>query len=535
MTLLLIAALSVISARPVSASAASAAPGGATQSYSAGAAKLSGIKEIVASSGFWGGSSFALKQDGTVWVWGSNFFGQFARGTSSPDGWIITPLRIAALDGMRQLLIGNGYYAALSNDGSVRVWGGSLREQADSPGGNTRVSTPQLVPGLSGVVKLAAGDDSLLALRGDGRLMQWEAPESDGSDIVPLPAAKEISGITGVKEIASGAFNAALRSDGTLWLWTSADKDQGPAGLLRTKPAQIAGLYNVKSFSLDGRSLIALTGSGSVWATSGVDYEHFLPQTVKKMSRLSGAVSAETKESLNLVQNGKGEIWVWESGTDQRSLQKVTAVPQAVRAALIPDGIAVTQKNGVTWNMGRDYLNETLKFKRPWQIKGLLNPVAFASGEYSKYAILKDGTAVAWGTNRFGQLGISTVESRPFTASPILKPVTLVVAGRQVETEQAALLQDNRVMVPVRAFAESLGYTVTWDNGIKLEQTGRIIRIQGEQLTADGKTSNLTPVPVNVGYTLLAPAGPLATALGASAKWDSVNFVLTITPKNAAK
>lgn len=36
-------------------------------------AKLSGIKEIVASPGFWGGSSFAVRTDGTVWSWGVMF------------------------------------------------------------------------------------------------------------------------------------------------------------------------------------------------------------------------------------------------------------------------------------------------------------------------------------------------------------------------------------------------------------------------------------------------------------------------------
>lgn len=47
-------------------------------------APLSGIKEIVATSGFWGGSSFTLRTDGTAWAWGSNVFGQFANGTYDP-------------------------------------------------------------------------------------------------------------------------------------------------------------------------------------------------------------------------------------------------------------------------------------------------------------------------------------------------------------------------------------------------------------------------------------------------------------------
>ncbi|WP_151734708.1 stalk domain-containing protein [Paenibacillus tengchongensis] len=530
--LLMTAVLAVLAARPDAAAAAGSA--GGVQNNAGSTGKLSGIKEIVASSGFWGGSSFALRQDGSVWVWGSNVFGQFAKGTASPEGWTVTPQRIATLDGTRQLVIGYGFYAALSRDGTVKAWGGRLLEQSGTAEGGTRVSTPQPIAGMNGIVKLAARDGGLLALRSDGKLMNWEVPAADGSYVAGVPAASEVPGITDVKDIASGgAFHAALRSNGTLWLW--ADEDQGAGRLLRTKPAQIPNLYYVKSFVLDGRSLVALTESGSVWATTGIDYEHFLPQAVKKMSKLSGIVSIETKESLNLARSAKGDTWVWESETDQRSLQKITAVPQMARVSLIPDGMIIVQKNGTSWNVGREWAGEKLTFKRPWQIKGLLNPVSFASGENSKYAVLKDGTAVAWGTNMFGQLGINTPESRPFTASPIMKPVSLKVDGRSVESEQSSILLEGRVMVPVRAFAESLGYTVSWDNGIKLERNGRTVRIEGGQLSVDGKTVPLTPAPLKVSYTQLVPAGPLAAALGAAAKWDSANYELTISPMTAGQ
>lgn len=82
-------------------------------------------------------------------------------------------------------------------------------------------------------------------------------------------------------------------------------------------------------------------------------------------------------------------------------------------------------------------------------------------GENSKYAVLKDGTAVAWGTNRFGQLGISAVDSRPFTISPILKPVTVIVDGQKMDSAQSAIFMDGSVKVPIRDVAESLGYTLS--------------------------------------------------------------------------
>ncbi|NUU64272.1 hypothetical protein [Paenibacillus agri] len=57
-------------------------------------AKLSNIKKVITSPGFWGGNSFALGQDGTVWAWGSNVYGQFGNGVASPEGWTITPHRL---------------------------------------------------------------------------------------------------------------------------------------------------------------------------------------------------------------------------------------------------------------------------------------------------------------------------------------------------------------------------------------------------------------------------------------------------------
>ncbi|WP_025688221.1 RCC1 domain-containing protein [Paenibacillus zanthoxyli] len=84
---LLLASTIVSAALPVSAEA--------VQSPVFSPAKLSGIKEIAAEPGFWGGSAFALGKDGAVWSWGSNYSGQFANGTAGPANWSNVPHRVA--------------------------------------------------------------------------------------------------------------------------------------------------------------------------------------------------------------------------------------------------------------------------------------------------------------------------------------------------------------------------------------------------------------------------------------------------------
>lgn len=110
--------------------------GGKAEAAETGARKMDGIREIYAASGFWGGSSFAVGKDGSVWVWGSNIAGQFGSGQSGAYGWTNAPHQIPGLAGVQKLAIGrSGFYFALVKDGSVMAWGGTGQCQTDNASG----------------------------------------------------------------------------------------------------------------------------------------------------------------------------------------------------------------------------------------------------------------------------------------------------------------------------------------------------------------------------------------------------------------
>lgn len=298
-------------------------------------------------------------------------------------------------------------------------------------------------------------------------------------------------------------------------------------------PKPIKDLYHVKSVSMSGSSLLALTESGSVWATFREKDNNEI--TMQRMKGLSGIVSVQTENGFNLVKNNKGEYWVWKADTLLKDLQKITAINQISKLSLDLDGFVAVKKDGTVWTWQRNYLVEnTLVFTQPKQIKGLRDPVSFVMGENSKYAVLKDGTAVAWGTNMFGQLGISVLDSRPFTVSPILKPVTVIVNGRKLESLQSAIFLDGSVRVPLRDVAESLGYTLSWDGNLKLSKEGNegtikeIIYSEGKFLINDGRIISVQPAAINISYTSLVPAAALAKALDASVVWNSSLYQLTL-------
>lgn len=78
---------------------------------------LSGIKEVAGSDGF----VLALKDDGTVWAWGNNEYGQLGDGTRTSR---LAPVKVKGLPNIVMVAAGIGHGAALTSDGHVWVRGG---------------------------------------------------------------------------------------------------------------------------------------------------------------------------------------------------------------------------------------------------------------------------------------------------------------------------------------------------------------------------------------------------------------------------
>ena len=60
--------------------------------------------------------SVALKDDGTVWAWGRNDFGQLGNGTNTDSG---VPVQVSGLTGVTAIAAGYDYSMALKDDGTV--------------------------------------------------------------------------------------------------------------------------------------------------------------------------------------------------------------------------------------------------------------------------------------------------------------------------------------------------------------------------------------------------------------------------------
>lgn len=244
-----------------------------------------------------GNHGLALKVDGTVWAWGTDFQGQLGDGTTTGQGQG-TPVQVEGILGVVAIAAGYDYSLALTNDGTVWAWGNDSSGQLGSlgltrPCGDDQDGTPRLcsgsaiptaVLGVSHAVAIAAGTRHALTLASDGTVWAWGDDSSgqlgtgtisSASAVVqvvdPGDAPEPLRHIMAVA--AGGAHSLALSADGTVWAWGSGDHGQLGSGSTADSatPVQVSGLSKVVAIAAGTTHSVAATADGTAWAWGGND------------------------------------------------------------------------------------------------------------------------------------------------------------------------------------------------------------------------------------------------------------------------
>jgi len=95
-------------------------------------------------------------------------------------------------------------------DGSLRTWGNNIRGQLRDGTTETR-RLPTLVPGLTGVVAVAAGTEFTQALKADGSVWAWgvnDLGQLGHGDSADRSVSIQVSGLSGISAISAGARHA---------------------------------------------------------------------------------------------------------------------------------------------------------------------------------------------------------------------------------------------------------------------------------------------------------------------------------------
>ena len=162
-------------------------------------------------------------QLGTLWLWGSNTYGQLGDNTFTTQS---SPVQTVAA-GTNWRLVGNGAYhtMAIKTDGTLWLWG---RNDNGGLGDNSRTnrSSPvQTVAAGTNWRLVAGGYYHSGAIKTDGTLWLWgrgtSAQLGDNTLVNKSSPVQTVSGGNNWKLISSGGYQikAGIKTDGTLWNW----------------------------------------------------------------------------------------------------------------------------------------------------------------------------------------------------------------------------------------------------------------------------------------------------------------------------
>ncbi|RKP54131.1 hypothetical protein D7Z26_12170 [Cohnella endophytica] len=114
--------------------------------------------------------SMAIKNDGTVWSWGENYYGQLGIGTN--DRTIFFPVQVNGLMNVVSVATFSDHSLALKQDGTVWSWGANDYGQLGDGTTEKRLS-PLQVNGLTNIVKIKVGSAFSTAIKQNGTVYAW--------------------------------------------------------------------------------------------------------------------------------------------------------------------------------------------------------------------------------------------------------------------------------------------------------------------------------------------------------------------------
>ncbi len=424
--------------------------------------------------------SAALKEDGTVWTWGDNEYGQLGIGGSADK---TTPVQVTSLTDITTIDAGDEHTLALKSNGTVWAWGRNSEIVYAEPysfgigfgrlgdGTTTDRSTPVQVLGLNNVVESYAGFVHSMALKSDGTVWTWGdniygqlGIGESGIDAYALRPVKAYN-ITNVMKIAAGFFHSmALKSDGTVWTWGVNQHGELGDGTTtdRTTPVQVSGLNNVISIGAGGNHNMALKSDGTVWTWGDNEYGQLGNGTTTRrltpvqVSGLNNVVAIASGGKYSMALKSDGTVWTWG------------------------DNEYGQLGNGTTTNR-----------TTPVQVSGLSNVVEIAAGGHCM-ALKDNDTLWAWGYNSDGQLGDGTTTNRttPVQVSGLNLNTVIPTISINAPTTNQVVSEMDTAFQPQITVSEAKNNTLTCKYYVDSETSPRDTKTVTNAATAKTVTFN---------------------------------------------
>ena len=225
---------------------------------------LTGVVKVAA--GGW--HSLAIREDGTVWIWGQNNLGQIGNGFTG--GFITDPVQVNNLSDVIAIAGGEESSFALKNDGTVWAWGRNDYGQLGI-GINTGTNLPTQVANIRDnchrrwFISYSRCEERwhFVDLGQQCFWTTWKCKQCKSN--IPV----QITALSDVKAIAGGNYHSvALMNDSTVWAWGQGMQGQLGDGMNASSnfPVQVSGLSEVTAIASGMNHALALKNDNTIWS-----------------------------------------------------------------------------------------------------------------------------------------------------------------------------------------------------------------------------------------------------------------------------
>jgi alpha-tubulin suppressor-like RCC1 family protein len=339
----------------------------------------------------------------TLWVFGRNNVGQL--GTNDVTFRSIPVTTFAGGNNWKQVSIGQDHAAAIKTDGTLWVWGNA---------GSGRLGTNDTTNRSTPVTTFAGGNDwksvsfgfrsFAAAIKTDGSLWTWGSNNNGQLGVnnttdrsTPVTT---FAGGNNWKSISSGGYHtAAIKTDGTLWVWGAGGYGQlgNFANTNRNTPVTtFAGGTTWKQVSCGEAYTAAIKTDGSLWTWGRNNAGQLsVNDTINRNTPVTTFAGGNNWKSVDGNGNGHtaavktdGSLWLWGLNGDGQL-----------------GDFSTTQRNTPV---------TTFAGGNNWK--------SVDCGDRYTAAIKTDGTLWVWGRNSYSQLGNNASGNRS-------TPVTTFAGG----------------------------------------------------------------------------------------------------------
>jgi alpha-tubulin suppressor-like RCC1 family protein len=274
----------------------------------------------------------AIKTDGTLWIWGEGFMLGNAQTTNRS-----TPVTtFAGGTNWKQVSCINQHTAAIKTDGTLWTWGyrGSGRLGNGVITGTT--STPVTTfAGGTNWKQVSAGSQHTAAIKTDGTLWTWgsggngQLGNGNASTVgnISTPVTT-FAGGTNWKQVSAGGLNtAAIKTDGTLWIWGTGSRlgNGVTTGSIGTPVTTFAGGNNWKQVSIGNQHTAAIKTDGTLWTWGNGNNGKLGNGSTSNTNIITPITTFAGGNNWKQVSAGynhtaaiktDGTLWTWGKGTD---------------------------------------------------------------------------------------------------------------------------------------------------------------------------------------------------------------------------